>query len=104
MIFWTGINSFSRVRLSKDGKPFLRAMKKKLFPLQMFRIHVILVVTCNEDVLGNHDFNPDKLAPCSHEEARQRLFYCANHFSKSCNSLLVETVDTDVVVIAGDAF
>ena len=47
----------------------------------------ILVATRSEDVLCNHNLDLDKLIPCTHEEANQRLFFHAKLASKCCNLL-----------------
>ena len=59
---------------------------------------------CNDGVLCNHDVDVSELIPCSHEEADLRLFLHARHASEYCNTLLIKTVDSDVIVIAVYAF
>ena len=102
----------SNGRLPKDWKSFLRCdeNKKELFPFLANRIigkiqsSNILVATGNDIRLCNRGIDISELMPCSNEEADLRLFLHARHASENCNTLLIKTVDSDVVVIAAYAF
>ena len=94
LISWTKINLFSRGRLPKNWKSFLRCDEnKKVFSLLASTAIVnvqsnrILVATCNEDVQCNHNLDLVELKPCIHEKADQKLCLHAKHDSKSCNLL-----------------
>ena len=112
LISWQGINSFSRGRLPKKLKLFLRCNenKKELFLLlasstiAIIQFSRVLVATCIKDVLCIHDIDWDELTQIVLEEANQGLFLHAKHTSKSCNLLLVKTVHTELVVIAVHTF
>ena len=44
------------------------------------------------------------LAPCSHEEADSRMMVHVAHAANTYNNILIHTVGSDVVVLAGYAF
>ncbi len=61
----------------------------------------LVVSTYGKDVLCNRFKDTEKLAPCSHEEADTRIFvHMADALDESLRTILIRTVDTDVVVLA----
>ena len=62
-----------------------------------------LVVTCRDSVLTNPDSKAlnESLSPCDHEEADTRMIlHMKQIFDDSASSVILRTVDTDVVVLA----
>ena len=61
-----------------------------------------IIVTSGSDVLCiPPSEDTSSLAPCDHEEADTRIIvHLADAVRKGCKSILVRTVDTDVVVLA----
>ena len=61
----------------------------------------LVVSTHGKNVLCNRIKDTDDLAPCSHEEADTRIFvHMADAVKEGLRSILIRTVDTDVVVLA----
>ena len=91
-------------------KTFLRSdeNKKELFAFlsqQAGKIEIDgkqVIVTNGKDVLCYPStYTSEKLSPCSHEEADIRMMvHIADAVDKGHNSIMIRTVDTDVVVLA----
>lgn len=68
-------------------------------------INKTIVATVKDSVLCSNETDVTMLFPCSHEEADTRMLLHAFHASKcGCNSVMLRTVDTDVVVISISVF
>ena len=86
--------------LREDGN------KSELFDLLSERVSSemfpgIVVITSTENVISSQPTNIESLAPCSQEEADTRiLLHTADGARKGCKTILIRTVDTDVVVLA----
>ena len=61
-----------------------------------------LVMTCRDGVLTNPESRTilEDLSPCDHEEADTRMILHAHQVLESASSVLIRTVDTDVLVLA----
>ena len=64
-----------------------------------------MVATVDDHVLSFPNRNNEFLQPCNHEEADMRMFVHANDAITQDNfrSVLIRSVDTDVVVLAANA-
>ena len=61
----------------------------------------LIVATKGENVLSNLQLNSDFIAPCNKEEADTRIFLHVKHMSRNgCDKVMIQTVDTDVVMLA----
>ena len=94
--------------LPKDWLSFLRCSenKKELFPYISQQIidqadtTKLLITTFNENALCNQNIEIENLMSCNLEEADERIFLHVQHAAKTYESVLVKTVDSDIVVIA----
>ena len=59
-----------------------------------------IVTTVEEEAICTPPKCLDLLSPCKHEEADTRMILHANDAANTCKTILIRTVDTDVVVIA----
>ena len=61
-----------------------------------------LVITCNDGVITNphRDYINEELSPCDHEEADSRMILHVDDILITARSVVVRTVDTDVLVLA----
>ena len=59
-----------------------------------------VISTLLEDVVCRQERNKDGLSPCSHEEADTRMMVHVADAAKQYNSVIIRTVDSDVVVLA----
>ena len=61
----------------------------------------LIVATKGENVLSNLQLNSDFIAPCNQEEADTRIFLHVKHMSlNGCDKAMIQTVYTDVVMLA----
>ena len=79
--------------------------KRELFPflsqhlIELFEQSKFLVATDNEMVISNQLVDLSSLMPCNIEESDGRMFLHAHHASNSCQSIMIQTPDSDVVSI-----
>ena len=61
-----------------------------------------LIVTCRDGVLTNPESRTilEDLSHCDHKEADTRMILHAHQVLESASSVLIRTVDTDVLVLA----
>ena len=91
---------------------FLRCSENKaeLFPFLSENIvsavssETLCIATTDENVIANQDVNLSCLMPCTLEEADERMFLHALHASENYKSMLIKTVDNDIVTIAISVF
>jgi len=79
--------------------------KKELFAFLSRIVITILtekkiISTLDNDVVCNQPYNTKGLSPCSHEEADSRMMVHVQDASRQYNTVLIRTVDSDVVVLA----
>ena len=94
--------------LPKDWLSFLRCSenKKEIFPYISQQIidqadtTKLLITTLNENALCNQNIEIENLMSCNLEKADERIFLHVQHAAKTYKSVLVKTVDSDIVVIA----
>ena len=68
-------------------------------------IDTTVVVTHEDSVVNNKEIDKEYLEPCVKEEADEKMFlHAIDLVSKGYRKLTILTVDTDVVVIALNAF
>ena len=61
----------------------------------------MVIVTKEENALGNHTISLEDVSPCSHEEADTWICVHAKHAAQDdSTSMLVKASDTDIIVIA----
>ena len=101
--FWKNWNEFLR---DDTNKTELFQLLAKTIPTNRANDNMI-VATYNENVLVNRsqEINVEFVSPCNQEEADTRIFLHAKHASMNGhNKVLVQTVNTDVVVLALSLF
>ena len=92
--------------IPKNWGEFLRLAdnKKELFAF-LSRVAITMktdkqvISTCLEDVVCRQERNEEGLSPCSHEEAHTRMNFHVADAEKQYNSVIIHTVDSDVVVL-----
>ena len=98
--------------LPKNWMSFLhyRENKAKLFSFLSQNVvsavssKTLCIATTVENVIANQDVNLSGLIPCTSEEAEERIFLHALHASENYKSVLIKTVDSDVITIAISVF
>ena len=63
-----------------------------------------IICILDRDVICRQPMDNEGLAPCSHEEADSRMMVHVAHAANTYNNILIHTVGSDVVVLAGYAF
>jgi len=99
------------VSIPPNWQIFLRVdeNKKELFALlsngAVIMIGCNIIATKGTDVLCAQAQDCTELMPCSHEEADKRIMvHCRNAVIKGHKTILIRTVDSDVVAIAVSSF
>ena len=93
--------------IPRNWQSFLRCggNKQELFPF-LSRIVIkkmktkLIFSTSGDGVLCNHAVPLDEISPCNHEEGDTRIFVHLLHASNDFSSVVIKTVDTDIVVLA----
>ena len=84
--------------------------KVELFPFLSQNIvsavssETLCIATTDETNIANQDVNLSRLMPCTSEETDKCMFLHVLHASENYKSILIKTVDSDVVTVAISVF
>ena len=85
------------MRLDDNRKELFSFLSREVVTIQTEKQ---VICTLFEDVICRQERNTEGLAPCSHEEADSRIMLHVADAIKEYTSVTIQTVDSDVVVLA----
>ena len=92
------------LRIDDNKTELLVYLVEQLMPLTTSDQQRVLSTMGKEVVCNTPSLNTSELSPCDHEEADTRmLLHAADVVNNGMQSILIRTVDTDIVVIAVSA-
>ncbi len=85
------------LRLSENKKELFAFLSREVITMPTDKQ---IISTLLDDVIYRQERDKEGLAPCSHEEADTRMMVHVADAAKQYNTVIIRTVDSDVVVLA----
>ena len=85
------------MRLADNKKELFSFLSNEVITIQTDKQ---IISTLLEDVICWQERDTDGLSPCSHEEADTRMMLHVADAAKQYNTVIIRTVDSEVVVLA----